>query len=144
MSANNRLPGYVDLRGQPLGVLAQHLPIFLAQPEIDLVRILLKDNVPYERTVQFYRWGRWHHPVHVLPFSEAYDWCRSLYDAAEKWPAECLPDEMPSGHSCLCMSSVLTFYVNGRLRLNSDDELNDPPWYAAGQWREIRRGKPDS
>ena len=134
-----RMPGYLDLRGQLPETVACELPLYLAQPEINLVRVFLKNNVPYECTVRGYRWGLWQVPMLTLPYPHALQWWLQVMRRAETWPSLRLFDQCLTGPEWLRRAYTLTFYANGRLRLSFTNGWPADVRYVPGQWREITK-----
>ena len=136
-----RLPGYLDLRGKMIDPFDRELPMYLAQPEIGLVQIFLGAGVPHCESVRFYSLRRVLKPVHILDEPTSRFWCQRIHDWSTTWPKECFPMNLPrTWYSLLThLSAIVTFFSDGRARLNFASNTEVSRWYAEGQWRNITK-----
>ena len=133
------LPGYLNLAGQLPITVARELPIFLAQPDIALVRIFLGSSVPYARSVRCYSGKPFVKPVYVLSHDSGQRWCYEIFEQSEQWSRLCFPGKSKLASYKLLgdFDAILTFYHHGRLRLNFGRGHVAAHWYAAGHWRDL-------
>ena len=140
---NKRLEGYLRLTGQLTGPMARQLPLILAQENAWCVQVSFIPSQRFSETVLVYEKPDINLVKWMFGKEEARAWYLELSQLARHWPANCFPSRFGQDqlHRLHASSAVLTFYADGRLRMNFWLGEYWSLWQTEGEWRRSCRRK---